>query len=1334
MKMYNMKHSMRVVAFTMAFAMAITSCLFGSVNAAAAKPKINSIKISKPVVPTLALKKGESYQLRINVKPSKLKKKVKYTSSKSSVVSVDKKGTCRARKAGTAVITVCSTTKPKKKASVKVSVYKKLKKVKKVVLSPSSATIAVGETLNLKTSVTPKKATVKSFYYRSSNKTVANVSGNGIITAKKKGIAVVTAYAKDGRGAKASCKITVRAKGASEGNSSANSSKPGNQATASPQPIFSPTAKPIVEQDTQDTFVIADSTAAVPIYIDSDGQDYDGLSLVAKSFAEDVNLVTNAEVVPSVVTDISELKGSAIIAGSIGNNGVIDELISNGKLEIDDVKGKWEVYKLHVVKNPLPGVERALVIVGSDKRGTIYGIYHLSELMGVSPWVYWGDAVPAKQDKIELAKKDFAGTSEEPSVKYRGIFLNDEAPSLSGWVKEKFGNYNEEFYEHVYELILRLKGNYLWPAMWSNSFSDDGKENKIANAELADKYGIVMGTSHHEPMCRAGVEWQRTYSQYGSSNVWDFGENEEAITEFWRQGVQRNKEFENVITLGMRGEADSSLGGTIEDNIELLKNVITTQKNILQEEGLEEVPQVLTVYKEVEDFWHGTDSKEGLKTWDVLDDVTIMLCDDNFGNMRTLPEKDMQNRAGGWGMYYHFDYHGGPTSYEWVNTTQLNKVWEQMTMAYEYGIDDIWIVNVGDLKPMEMNISYFLDLAYDYDTWGKNGLNKTTDYTTDWVEQQFGDSVTEDRKQDMVTLLKEYTWLNTSCKPETLNNGTYHVTNYNEAKDMLERIEQMVSLAQEVQNDVPDDLQAAYYQLVYFPAVASATVAKIQIYSGLNTYYYEKNMVCANIYAAQLKTAIQEDKNLQSEYNNAMPGVEDKWKNMMSSPHVGFVTWNSEGWKYPEIKWYQPDETSTMIVGLEGQSEIYTEGTASLSDFTSVNKESYTVDLSNQGVKPFTYEVKASADWIKLSDVSGYITMHDSFHISVDWSKVAQDSEGTVTITGAGKTVIVPIKAKVTDTAGLAEKTYIYENGYASIAAGNFTKRESGANGETFEVICDYGKMGDSLKAFPSNRSFVDDVTKAPYVEYTVSVPEAGTYKLTTYTAPSNNVDRNSVTIRYAVAANGGEPQLINSINENNYEAGAYSGTWTTDVKANGRSTESELTLRAGINTIQYYAADPGFVLQKAVVSKESIKNSHFGPKESYYVGKTVSEISDTISEKQLIHSMPGQIVASDYEGSSRNGESVTVKEGEEYTYPVIVSEGATYEFEVGASSEEGAVLQLLWGKRVVGSVQVDATGGTFAIDGTIKLGTIKNSITVKVTSGQAKLDYIKINKSDTSN
>lgn len=1190
MKCYN-NRLRRVLAAVMAVAVMAAAVVVPE-TAHAAKKAVKSITLSKPAVKTLGMKKGETFSLKVKVKPAGMSKKITYSSSKKAVVSVDKKGKLKAKKAGKAVITVSSQTKPKKSVKLKVTVFKAFKKVKKVALDQKSVTLLKGQKMQLRASVSPKNATMKKVTFQSSNTSVAKVNSNGVVTAKETGPVKITAYAADGRGAKAVCAV-----GVTEASVYPKITAAPPQATGSAPSVTDPAPQP------KKTFTLAEGFNYVSIYVDGTGDDYEGISLAANSLADDVEQVLTSECRPDVVTDPSDIIGTAIYAGSIGNNQVIDSLIAAGKLDVSAIQGKRETYKIQIVDHPSPGIDRGLVIAGSDKRGTIYGIYHISELIGVSPWIFWADAVPDKKDSIVLEASDLNVTSKEPSVKYRGIFLNDEAPSLTGWVNAKFKGYNEEFYKHVYELILRCKGNYLWPAMWSNIFSEDGKSSKIANAELADKYGIVMGTSHHEPLCRAGLEWGDKHDDYGSDNKWNFNVNGDAITEFWRDGVKRNMAFENVYTLGMRGEADSALPGTDEENIDLLKRVISVQKDILEENGLSEAPQVLTVYKEVEKFWHGTEKAEGLKKWDALDDVTIMLCDDNFGNMRTLPDLETKDRPGGWGMYYHFDYHGGPTSYEWINTVELNKVWEQMTMAYEHGIDDIWIVNVGDLKPMEMNISYFLDMAYDYDTWGKNGLNRTEEYINRWVRQQFGSSLNEQQVQDLRFLIQEYTWLHGSCKPEVISQNTYHASNYNEAARVLDRVQKMEQMADEYKDVIPESHQAAYFQLVYYPVAGAAAVAKMQIGKGLNQYFYDLGSMNANLYAALVEDSIQQDKDLQDTYNKNMPGVGDKWKNMMSSPHVGYVTWESKGWKYPTPKRLTESDQTGLSVTLENQAEAYREGECQLDEFTSTGKEAYKITLANMGENPLDYTVKASADWIQVSKTSGQVESQDSFQISVDWSK-NPEAAGTVQIQSGTQVVTIQVKTRTVNADGLAANTFIYANGYASILPGHFSQSGKGANGTEISVIHKYGKTGESLKALPTDVKTASVPENAAWAEYLVSVEKAGTYQLTAYTAPSNNLLREDVGIYYGVSVNGGKAEKHNTVDPETFKAGEYSGSWASDVKANGRKTQSEVVLKAGVNTIRIYAMDPAFVLQKLVVSEEPVAASHLGPEESYYVGK----------------------------------------------------------------------------------------------------------------------------------
>lgn len=949
------------------------------------------------------------------------------------------------------------------------------------------------------------------------------------------------------------------------------------------------------EEESKVTIVVAEKAAM--IYVDSKGKDYEGLSLVAKSFAKDINMVTG--ITPLISTDIKQLKGTVIIAGSIGNNDLINSLVTKGIINVSLIENKRECYKIQVVENPVSGVDKAIVILGSDKRGAIYGIYHISELIGVSPWVYFGDVPPRKQSELIILENELNITSKEPSVKYRGFFLNDEWPSLGSWVTGTFGDFNEEFYDKVFQLLLRLKGNFLWPAMWSAVFSENGKSSSIANAKLADIYGIVMSTSHHEPMFRAGEEWKKINHEHGTNNAWDFSTNAEAITKFWEDGLLRNKDFESLITLGMRGEQDSELVGSEEENIELLRNIIRTQKSLLKKHGLKDTPQVLTIYKEVEKYWYGSDKAEGLRNWDVLDDVTIMLADDNFANLRKIPTEKEGHRKSGFGMYYHFDYHGGPRSYEWVNTTPLEKVWEQMSMAFDYGIRDIWIANVGDLKPQELPISYFLDLAYDFNTFGTDGINTIKEYTRQWVRKQFKNVVEGDVISGIEQVLSDYTRMNGRRKPEITFGWTYSYINYNEAQRVLAKAIDIENNSKKYYQCIPEEYKDAYYQLVYYPAVASANVVKMQIFAGLNKLYYDRKSVLANSYAELVKECIDTDSSMENYYNNSM--THGKWKGMMSSPHIGYTMWSPEGYTYPEVSYITPKDNPYIIVDVQGTEKAFLSGTASLPRFTNLGKESYTITISNGGVGEFDYKIEKSKDWIKVDNMKGSIQSGEVIKVSIHWNAISKTSSGVITICGAGETVKVNVTVEVIDTNGLQNMTFVETHDVISIEAEHTSSNVAKSNVE-WKVIESYGRSKSSVKMFPTTVSF-ENTEDAPYLEYIINVNEDLEYIMTTYVAPTNNLHENS-RLRYGVSFDGGAAIIADALPANFVAGTNGNKPWEEAVMENIHTTTTTHRLTKGTHILHFYGMDAGLVLQKLVLSKGKLPKSFFGPEESFYVDK----------------------------------------------------------------------------------------------------------------------------------
>jgi hypothetical protein len=593
----------------------------------------------------------------------------------------------------------------------------------------------------------------------------------------------------------------------------------------------------------------------------SDGE-WAGVKRAAQSFTQDVEAVSGAKMVLT-----SALKGKVpiVIAGTIGKNEWIDHLIKNKKINVAGIAGKWETFLIQAVQHPFPGVDEALVVAGSDKRGTIYGIYDLSAQIGVSPWHWWAD-VPAKTKKAVYITPG-RHTDGEPAVKYRGIFINDEAPAFSGWTHEKFGGVNHTMYEKMFELILRLKGNYLWPAMWGNAFNDDDKLNPV----LADEYGVVMGTSHHEPMDRAQQEWKR----YGKGE-WNYQTNKQVLQDFWRKGIENMGSKETIVTIGMRGDGDMPM--TEDSNIALLESIVKDQRNIIGDvlhKDPAQVPQMWALYKEVQDYYD-----KGMR---VPDDVTLLLCDDNWGNIRKLPSLTEKPRKGGYGIYYHFDYVGAPRNYKWLNTNQIARVWEQMHLAYEYKARQIWIVNVGDLKPMEFPISFFLDYAWNPNRWPANKIHT---YSRQWAVQQFG----ETHADEIAYLLNTYTRFNSRRKPELLDQNSYSLTNYNEFGRVAADYRALEQRANALYAKMSTQYKDAFYELVLHPIQACSNLNQMYFEAAKNKYFATaKNAIAANAAAAEVRKLFKRDQQISNYYNDTLAG--GKWRHMMDQTHIGYTYW-----------------------------------------------------------------------------------------------------------------------------------------------------------------------------------------------------------------------------------------------------------------------------------------------------------------------------------------------------------------------------------------------------------------------------------------------------------
>lgn len=944
-------------------------------------------------------------------------------------------------------------------------------------------------------------------------------------------------------------------------------------------------------------FTLSVSGKSAPMLISSG--DWPGVVRAFRDLQTDIGKVSGAT--PELYFDKAPREKEIVIAGTIGKSRIIDRLIRRGKINVDDITGKWECYLIQTVTNPLPGVKKGLIIAGSDKRGTIYGIYEISGQAGVSPWYWWADVPVHKSGGLYINPGRYV--SSEPSVKYRGIFLNDEYPALTRWVAFKYGNvtpssdppvpegvanYGSEFYSRIFEVLLRLKANYLWPAMWNNAFNEDDTRN----AALADEYGIVMGTSHQEPMIRAQKEWDRRYLRTLGS--WSWTHHTDTLVKFWRDGIRRNKNFESILTIGLRGADDTEMGpGGPAANIKRLEEIVKIQREMIAEElnpDVTKVPQMWCLYKEVQDYYN-----EGMR---VPDDVTLLWAEDNWGNVRRLPTADERHRSGGAGVYYHFDYHGGPRSYQWINTSPIPKIWDQMSLAKQYGADRIWIVNVGHFRGYEVPMEYFLSLAYDTDALASDGMSA---WTTEWAARQFG----PEHAVEIAEIIAAYTKFNGRRKPELLSPSTYSIVNYQEAERVTDEYNQLLIRAEAIENKLPEEMHDAYFHLVLFPVKACALVNELYVAAGKNALYASQGRSAAGMMADRTEELFRSDTALMGYYNRVYAG--GRWRHFMDQAHLGYVSWNDP----PEnslraIRLQRPDvpASASMGVALEGSVKAWpgADEAPVMPPFDVYNRQTRYIEIFNRGLEPFDYTVETDNPWINFSHTSGKVTYQQRIELTVNWPIITYGmNEGTVTVKGAGTEVRIKVTAfNPAEPQPLSVEGFVEADGYVAMEAASYT-----ANYDTedryWEWIEDYGRTHSGLRA-----TAVTDAPPAvpgkdsPVLEYKMYLFSTGEFETVMNVAPSLNFlpDRD---FRIGLSLDNDEPQIITVVpKEFNAENG--NREWEKTVMDATRFVKAKILVKEpGYHTLKIWMIDPGIVLERIVVNTGGLRPSYLGPPQSHF-------------------------------------------------------------------------------------------------------------------------------------
>lgn len=737
------------------------------------------------------------------------------------------------------------------------------------------------------------------------------------------------------------------------------------------------------------------ASGSVNIYLSQ--QDERGVSIAVNNLAEDLRKVCGAKV--NIVNDESQAN---IIVGTAGKVGAV-------KAYAKELKGKYEMYMIDAA-------DGKLTIAGSDRRGTIYGIYELSRQAGVSPWYYWADAPIQKHDKVFV--KNGSYTDGEPAVKWRGIFLNDEAPCLTTWVKNTFGtNYGDHnFYAKVFELILRLKGNYLWPAMWGWAFYADDPEN----SKTADEMGVIMGTSHHEPMARNHQEYARKRKDWGA---WNYNTNKQNLDRFFREGIERMKGTDDIVTIGMRGDGDEAMSA--EADTKLLESIVDNQRRIIKQvtgKNPKETPQVWALYKEVQDYYDA-----GMR---VPEDVCMLLCDDNWGNVRRVPNAKERQHKGGWGLYYHVDYVGAPRNTKWLNVTQTQQMMEQLQLAYNYGIEKMWILNVGDLKPMEYPIQLFLDMAWKPNEYS---LQNAKCHTCNFFAETFP-SVPSELIQRMTNVYNQNCQYMGRVTAEMLDAQTYNVET-GEWKKVADEYQRLEAEALRIFLELPADCHDAYRQLILFPVQAMANIYDMYYAQAMNLYLAKNNDPAANEWAQRVSECFKRDSLLCLSYNKDIAG--GKWDGMMTQKHIGYTSWNDN---FPHEM--LPKTKQVENTGLGGYTFTHSNGYVSMeaehwNSATAPEGKQWTVypyygrTLSGVALTPYTDESTKGAalnyTFTLPENHPSQVTVHVVVKSTLDFQNVGGHEYG-VAINGSEPSIVNFNKTLVD------RQPYMYSDFYPAVA------------------------------------------------------------------------------------------------------------------------------------------------------------------------------------------------------------------------------------------------------------------------------------------------------------
>ena len=939
----------------------------------------------------------------------------------------------------------------------------------------------------------------------------------------------------------------------------------------------------VKETDGEQAFPLVSSNSKALISYDEN--DFEVVKETARLFAEDIRNVTGKRI---ALSDKQKAAAYMVIIGTIGQNRTIDRFVREGKLDVSPIRNGWEQYIIQTLDNPDKGIQKALVIAGCDRRGTAYGVLSLSEVMGVDPLYWWAD-VPVKQ-KNTLYVHTTRYIPKAPSVKYRGIFINDEGWGIQPWATNTFdkevGNMGPKTYAKVCELILRMKGNMMAPAMHPKTTAF----NLVpGNREVADKYGIVVTSAHCEPLLYNNTtEWDNKIN-----GEWNYLTNKEGILKVLDKRTFQTAPFENAYVIAMRGIHDAGLIGVPEDRkAEVTEEALQDQRNILSKhigKPAEEIQQVFVPYKEVLDIY-----EKGMK---LPDDVTIVWPDDNFGYIKKLSDVKEQKRSGASGVYYHISYLGEPHDYLWLNTTPPALIYEEMKKAYDTGANRYWLLNVGDIKPGELGIKFFLDLAWDIDLFNYDNAYQ---FDANYLSSIFGDKY----KDDLQDIMSTYYQLGFQRKPEAMGwgvewnssdsrerivNTDFSFINYNEAENRIAEYDRIANKSERILKELPDKYKAAFYELVFYPVKGATLMNKKMLTAQQNRWYALQGRASTELYASKVRSYHDSIGSYTTHYNQMLNG---KWNHMMSLAPGWVATYQN----MPPVNTTTISSGTNMQIFIPGKDTDY--GVTSLNVLPCLNpytKQKSFIELYNRGDKAFQWKASARQEWINLDKTSGEALLQDRIILSVDWTKVPHGTNitGEIVITSGQKTetVYLPIFNPVSPSVNELKGMYVEDNGCISINPGLYHRKLENKD-ITIHTIKGLGyenecvQLGEAVK--PSQN--IRKLAETPRAEYDFYTFSAGTVTVYTYALPlfPINTQRNT---RYGVMIDDGIVHWVSTA------AKEYSGQWKQNVVRNNAIGIVNLNIeKPGKHTLKLLCADPGMVIQKVIIDFGGMKRSYLGP------------------------------------------------------------------------------------------------------------------------------------------